>query len=80
VALLNSKKVPDPSYVNTCYSVIAPNDGISVAMVYTFKNGKITKIKGSGGLTPGKFNAKFRAREEQYGYSWFDNITNDTFG
>jgi sulfide dehydrogenase [flavocytochrome c] flavoprotein subunit len=80
VALLNSKKVPDPSYVNTCYSVIAPNDGISVAMVYAFKNGKITKIKGSGGLTPSKFNAKFRAREEQYGYSWFDNITNDTFG
>jgi sulfide dehydrogenase [flavocytochrome c] flavoprotein subunit len=80
VALLNDDKVPDPSYINTCYSVIAPGDGISVAMVYTYKDGKIVKVKGSGGLTPVEFNAKFRAREEQYGYSWFDNITNDTFG
>jgi sulfide dehydrogenase [flavocytochrome c] flavoprotein chain len=80
VALLNGDKVPDPSYVNTCYSVIAPGDGISVAMVYAYKGGKIVKVEGSGGLTPDKFDAKFRAREEQNGYSWFDNITNDTFG
>jgi len=80
VALLNGDKVPDPSYVNTCYSVIAPGDGISVAMVYNYANGKINKVKGSGGLTPSKFDAKMRAREQQNGYSWFDNITNDTFG
>ncbi|SMN16170.1 Sulfide dehydrogenase [flavocytochrome C] flavoprotein chain precursor [uncultured Candidatus Thioglobus sp.] len=80
VAMLNGDKVPDPSYVNTCYSVIAPGDGISVAMVYAYKGGKIVKVKGSGGLTSGKFNAKLRGREEQYGYSWFDNITQDTFG
>ncbi len=81
VALLNGQSAPDPSYVNTCYSVIAPGDGISVAMVYAYKDGKIVKIKGSGGLTPSKtFNVKLREREEHYGYSWFDNITNDTFG
>jgi sulfide dehydrogenase [flavocytochrome c] flavoprotein chain len=67
VALLNGDKVPDPSYVNTCYSVIAPGDGISVAMVYAYKGGKIVKVEGSGGLTPDKFDAKFRAREEQNG-------------
>jgi len=80
VALLNGKSAPDPTYVNTCYSVIAPGDGISVAMVYAFKGGKIVKVKGSGGLTPGKFDTKLREREQYYGYSWFDNITNDTFG
>ncbi len=80
VALLNGESAPDPTYVNTCYSVIAPGDGISVAMVYGFKDGKIIKIKGSGGLTPGKFDAKLREREQYYGYSWFKNITHDTFG
>ncbi len=80
VALLNGDKAPDPSYVNTCYSVIAPGDGISVAMVYNFKDGKINKVKGSGGLTPGKFNARLRAREQENGYSWYDNIIRDTFG
>ena len=80
VALLNGKDAPHPSYVNTCYSIIAPDDGISVAMVYDYKDGKIVKVKGSGGLTPGKFNAKLRAREQQYAYSWFENIKADTFG
>lgn len=80
VALLNGEKAPEPSYVNTCYSVIAPGDGISVAMVYNFKNGKINKVKGSGGLTPSKFDSKLRPREQENGYSWYDNIVHDTFG
>ena len=80
VALLKGKEAPHPSYVNTCYSIIAPNDGISVAMVYDYKEGKIVKVEGSGGLTPMEFNAKLRAREQQYAYSWFRNITEDTFG
>jgi sulfide dehydrogenase [flavocytochrome c] flavoprotein subunit len=84
VAMLNEMDAPQPSYVNTCYSVIAPGDGISVAMVYRYNNetGKIDKVKGSGGLTPGyaKSSMEMRAREEQYAHSWFKNITNDVFG
>ena len=82
VALLNGKEAPQPSYVNTCYSVIAPGDGISVAMVYNYAGGKINKVKGSGGLTPGyaKSSMEMRAREEQYAHSWFKNITHDVFG
>ena len=84
VALLNGMDTPQPSYVNTCYSVIAPGDGISVAMVYRYNNGtgKIDKVKGSGGLTPGYADSSMnmRAREEQYAHSWFKNITHDVFG
>jgi len=82
VAMLNGQEAPQPSYVNTCYSVIAPGDGISVAMVYNYAGGKINKVKGSGGLTPGyaKSSMEMRAREEQYAHSWFKNITHDVFG
>lgn len=80
VALLSGMEVPDPTYVNTCYSIIAPKDGISVAMVYAYKDGKIVKVKGSGGLTPSKYDAKLREREEKFGHTWFNNITHDTFG
>ena len=80
VAALNGKEAPQPSYVNTCYSVIAPGDGISVAMVYNYADGKIGKVEGSGGLTPSEFNAEYRAREEQYAHSWFNNIVADVFG
>jgi sulfide dehydrogenase [flavocytochrome c] flavoprotein subunit len=79
LALLGGDKIPEPSYVSTCYSVIAPGDGISVAMVYRYQNGKIVKVKGSGGLTPIEFNSKLREREVEYGYTWFNNITNDAF-
>jgi sulfide dehydrogenase [flavocytochrome c] flavoprotein subunit len=88
VALLNGGKAPTPSYVNTCYSVIneynGVYDGISVAMVYAWneETGKIDKVKGSGGLTPGYKDTtdEMRAREVQYAHSWFENITHDTFG
>ncbi|UCE89398.1 MAG: FAD-dependent oxidoreductase, partial [Pseudomonadota bacterium] len=53
VASLNKQSAPVPSYVNTCYSIITPEHGISVAMVYRLgPDGKIIKVKGSGGLTP----------------------------
>jgi sulfide dehydrogenase [flavocytochrome c] flavoprotein subunit len=81
VAMLQGGSAPTPAYVNTCYSIIAPGDGISVAMVYKYDEaaGKIIKVKGSGGLTPGKFDPVLREREVEYAYSWFKNITADVF-
>jgi len=78
-SLLNGVAMVEPSWVNTCYSVIAPGDGISVAMVYAYEDGKIVKVKGSGGLT-GAYDAELRKREELYAHSWFKNITADVFG
>ena len=80
VDLVNGREPGTPSWVNTCYSVVAPEDGISVAMVYNLVDGKVAKIKGSGGLTPMDSSAEDRAREVQYAYSWFNNITSDIFG
>ena len=81
VAKLNGKGAPVPSLVNTCYSVITPDEGISVAMVYRLGNeGKIIKVKGSGGLTPGDTTPEMRKREVAYAHSWFQNITHDVFG
>lgn len=82
VALLNGNEAPQPSYVNTCYSIITPDDGISVAMVYDYGDGQIRKVSGSGGLTPGydKTTMAMRKREVGYAHSWFKNITGDVFG
>ena len=85
VSSLNNQPMVEPSWVNTCYSVIKPGDGItsgdgiSVAMVYAYKDGKIVKVDGSGGLT-GAYDAELRKREVLYAHSWFKNITVDTFG
>lgn len=80
VASLHGKPAGIPTLVNTCYSLITPDDGISVAMVYNFDGKKIQKVKGSGGLTPMDSLPEMRKREARYAHSWFNNITHDIFG
>lgn len=80
-ASLTGKTMIEPSWVNTCYSIVAKDEAISVAAVYKFDGEKIVGVDGAGGLTPGGdgFNAEYRKREVQYAYSWFNNIVADTF-
>jgi sulfide dehydrogenase [flavocytochrome c] flavoprotein subunit len=81
VAMLNEGEVGVPSYVNTCYSIVAPGWGISVAGVYKLgADGKIASIPGSGGLTPMDASEAAHKREVEYAYSWYNNIVKDIFG
>jgi sulfide dehydrogenase [flavocytochrome c] flavoprotein subunit len=79
VAALNGQPAPEPSYVNTCYSIIAPDYGISVAGVYQLKDGKIVDVPGAGGLSPANAPARTRAIEVQFALGWYRNITADMF-
>ena len=80
VAALNEETMSTPSYVNTCYSIIAPDYGISVAAVYKLSEDKSNIEKISGGLTPTDASDYARQREVEYAYSWFKNVTHDMFG
>ncbi|WP_455209297.1 FCSD flavin-binding domain-containing protein [Kaarinaea lacus] len=81
IAKFNGEPEPMPSLVNTCYSLITPDHGISVAMVYSLgPKGTIEKVPGAGGLTPQDASDEMRKREVAYAYSWFKNITHDIFG
>jgi len=80
VAALDGQAAPEPSYVKTCYSIIAPDYGISVAGVYHLRDGKIVEIPGAGGLSPANADARTRAIEVQFALGWFRNITADMFG
>jgi sulfide dehydrogenase [flavocytochrome c] flavoprotein subunit len=79
-ALLNGMEAPVPAYVNTCYSLITPEHGISVAAVYQLVDGAIAGVKGAGGLTPADATDEMLKREVAYAHSWFKNITAYTFG
>ena len=79
VASLNDLDMVDPSYVNTCYSLVAPDYGISVAAVYRLAEDRSSIAKVAGGLTPSDANADALQREVQYAYSWYDNIVADMF-
>ncbi len=80
VDLLNGREPGDPALVNTCYSIVGPDDAISVAKVYDLKDGKLNGVEGSGGLTPADSSPEMRAREVQYAYSWYANIVKDSWG
>ncbi|CAA6828555.1 MAG: Sulfide dehydrogenase [flavocytochrome C] flavoprotein chain precursor (EC [uncultured Thiotrichaceae bacterium] len=79
-ALLNGKEPGTPSYVNTCYSVVGKDYGISVAAVYRLAKDGSKIVKVAGGLTPSDASAEQRKREVAYAHSWLHNITADIFG
>ncbi|MET0052258.1 MAG: NAD(P)/FAD-dependent oxidoreductase [Candidatus Thiodiazotropha sp.] len=78
-AMVNGEAPGEPSYVNTCYSIISPEWGISVAAVYQLVNGSIEGVEGAGGLSPMDASEHTRATEAEYARSWFRNITADMF-
>lgn len=82
LAALSGKEMVAPSYVNTCYSIVGEDYGISVAAVYRLSEdgSTIAEVEGAGGLSPADASAEVRKREVAYAHSWFNNITQDMFG
>ncbi len=79
VTSLRGGNLPEPSYVNTCYSLAAPDYGISVAAVYRYDREKGI-YKSGGGVSPLDADDAYRAQEARYARGWYDSITMDTFG
>lgn len=72
VALMNGRETTDMSGINTCYSYITDKEAVSVAGVYTVKEGKIVAVANSGGVSPADFSAA--KLEAIYAESWLKNI------
>ncbi len=80
VRLLAGDKPQDPILINTCYSLMAADYGISIAGVYRPDKGQLTDIPGAGGSSPLVAVGGLRGQEALYALSWFRTITAETFG
>jgi sulfide dehydrogenase [flavocytochrome c] flavoprotein chain len=80
VSLLRGHEVAPPALMNTCYSLVAPDYGISIAAVYQAVDDKLVAVEGSSGVSPLDAPAETRSLEAEYAKSWYANITADTFG
>ncbi|HWR00255.1 MAG TPA: FCSD flavin-binding domain-containing protein [Chlorobaculum sp.] len=80
IRLLRGKVPVPPSLVNTCYSLLAPDYGVSVAGVYRLSAEGIVEIPGSGGLTPIDATDDQLNQEAMFAHGWYNNIVNDTWG
>jgi NADPH-dependent 2,4-dienoyl-CoA reductase/sulfur reductase-like enzyme len=81
VAVLLAGGTPIPSkLINTCYSLVAPDYGISVAGVYHPVDGRLVDVEGAGGVSPRDAPAEARAFEASLAAGWFRTITGEIFG
>ena len=80
VDLLAGRTPAPPKLINTCYSLVAPEYGISVAGVYEPVNGVLTDVPGAGGVSPVEAPRGERAQEAVFAEGWFNTITAEVFG
>ncbi|MEM7218053.1 MAG: NAD(P)/FAD-dependent oxidoreductase [Pseudomonadota bacterium] len=78
--LLGDQEPLDTTLLNTCYSLVAPDYGISVAGVYRPNGERWAEVPGAGGTSPLDAPAASRALEARYARDWFTAITRDVFG
>lgn len=69
-----------PLWTNTCYSVIAPEWGISVANVFEVHEGQLREVPGSGGISRLEAPASMRRDEARFAQAWYAGIARDTWG
>ncbi len=78
--LLNGVPPIRTKLANTCYSLVAPDYGISIAGVYEPGAQLIEPVEGAGGISPIHASAEFRRLEANYGASWYRTTTAQVFG
>jgi len=66
--------------INTCYSLVAPDYGISIVGVYHAVGGQYVDVEGAGGTSALEAPRETRAAEANYAAAWFRTITAEVFG
>lgn len=79
-ALVRERQPGQPKLINTCYSLVAPGYGISIAGVYQPRDGLLAEVEGAGGTSPLEAPPSVRELEAAYAEDWFRTITSEVFG
>ncbi|WP_292237466.1 NAD(P)/FAD-dependent oxidoreductase [Mesorhizobium sp.] len=79
-ALVRDRQPAPPKLINTCYSLVAPGYGISIAGVYQPRDGLLAEVEGAGGTSPLEAPPSARELEAAYAQDWFRTITSEVFG
>jgi sulfide dehydrogenase [flavocytochrome c] flavoprotein subunit len=79
ISALQDWEMIDPSFTNTCYSVIGDNFAISVIGIYRLKDGKIQIFEDLSSSSPLEASDEYREVEAEYTYKWYKEITEEMF-
>ena len=80
VSLLRDRDPGAMFYHNTCYSLVAPDYGISINAMYRYEDNRIKPVERAGGLSPLRATMEYRSREAAYARGWYASINRDSFG
>jgi sulfide dehydrogenase [flavocytochrome c] flavoprotein subunit len=78
--LVSGQKPDEPRLINTCYTIVAPEYGITVAAVYRPVNGQLVEVQGAGGTSPVDAPKSAREQEAKLAEGWFKTMTGEIFG
>jgi sulfide dehydrogenase [flavocytochrome c] flavoprotein subunit len=79
MALLNEVTIPVPNWLNTCYSLVTPEHGISVAGVYKLDTDKsVAAVVGAGGVSHSP-TAGYRLQEAKYARMAYRSLVSNSF-
>lgn len=79
LARLDGRAPEGGKLLNTCYSLVAPDDGISIAHVFE-RGESITLVERENRTTPLGASAEHHAAEALYAGAWYDAVTGLTWG
>ena len=79
-SLLAGREPQRLKLINTCYSLVTPDFGISVAGVYQARDGRLVDVEGAGGTSAMNASDDERAHEAAYAVDWFNLVTRQTYG
>ncbi|KQO65382.1 NAD(P)/FAD-dependent oxidoreductase [Methylobacterium sp. Leaf88] len=80
IDLLAGRAPETPKLINTCYSLVAPGYGISIAGVYHPAGGVLADVEGAGGISPVDASMALREQEALHAADWYRTITRQVFG
>lgn len=80
IDLMAGRAPQDPRLINTCWSLVAPEYGISIAGVFRPTDGLLADVPGAGGISLLDAPDAVRAQEAAYAESWYRTITRYVFG
>ncbi len=78
--LLQGKAPQLTTLINTCYSLVGPEYGISVAGVYQPTQSHWAAVSGAGGVSKLDATPAIRKSEARYAHDWFETFTHQVFG
>ena len=79
-AELLGRPLPPATYASTCYSLVGPGWGISVAGMYRVQAGRLVGMPGTVAASPLDGDAALRAAEARHGAAWYAAVCADIWG